>query len=114
MVGSGDHLEVRVAHRPDHVELRLVGELTLATAERLADRLDDVERSAPPLVAIDLRAVRFIDSNGLAQLVGAHRRSRERRGRLLLVTAPGPVERLLALTRLDREFETATEPPSAP
>jgi anti-sigma B factor antagonist len=104
-----DRLQIRSVPRADGVELRLAGELTLATVSDLRERLDATEPAEPPMLVLDLRHVRFLDSTALAALIAADARSR----RLILVTAPGAVERLLALTGLDRRFETAARPPAA-
>jgi anti-sigma B factor antagonist len=106
-----DGLEVALVPRVDGALVRVSGELTLATATQLASELAEAELSRPALLVLDLRGVRFIDSTGLAELVAAHKRSRRHRRRLIIVIAPGTVQRLLEVTGLARELETATEPP---
>ena len=111
--GAGDRLQIQSVARTDAAEVRLFGELTVATVSRLRDQLVQPEASARASLVIDLRGLRFVDSTGLAELVAIHARRRRERRRLLVVTAPGPVERLLAITGLDRHFETTAEPPDA-
>ena len=111
--GVGDRLEIQSVARTDGAALRLVGELTLATVSEFRHHLIAAETSAPATLVIDLRDLRFVDSTGLAELVATHERSRRARRRLVVVIAPGPVERLLAITGLDRHFETTAEPPDA-
>jgi anti-sigma B factor antagonist len=106
-----DRLQIRRVPRADGCELRLAGELTLATVPTLVDELGHVQRPAPALLVLDLRALRFIDSTGLAELIAAHKRARRERRRLVVVVGPGPVERLFALSGLQGEFETAPAPP---
>ena len=111
---ADDGLRIQSLARTDGAELRLFGELTVATVSRLREQLVHAETSALATLVIDRRGVRFVDSSCLAELVATQERRRRERRRLVVVTAPGPVERLLAMTGLDRHFETATEPPDAP
>ncbi|GAA0927414.1 hypothetical protein GCM10009560_29970 [Nonomuraea longicatena] len=62
--------------------------------------------SRAPNAIVDLTGVPFCDSVGLGVLVEAHNRARRARGRLVLVVAPGMITHLLAITNLDRHFET--------
>jgi stage II sporulation protein AA (anti-sigma F factor antagonist) len=105
-----DRLEILRVPRGDGSELRLAGDLTLATATALVEELRVLERSSPELLVLDLRQVRFVDSTGLAELIAAQKRRRDGR-RLVLVIDPGPVERLLALSGLLGRFEIAPRPP---
>jgi anti-anti-sigma factor len=59
---------------------------------------------------IDLRATTFIDSTGLAHLVGATRRARAEDRRVVLITGSGPIDRLLAISGAAQILETTTEP----
>jgi anti-anti-sigma factor len=106
-----DRLQVESVPRADGAELRLAGELTLATVSGLQERLRETESADPRVLVLDLREVRFVDSSALAALIAADARSRMVGRHLMLVTGPGTVERLLALTGLDRRFETAARPP---
>jgi anti-sigma B factor antagonist len=108
---SPDRLEIRTAERPGGRELRLRGELTIATLREFAQALQQVENSGSTLLVVDVRSVRFMDSTALAELVAAHKRSRFAGRRLLVVIAPGPIARLLEITGLDAEFETASTLP---
>jgi anti-sigma B factor antagonist len=62
--------------------VRLRGELDLATADKFADRLSNLEDSA---IVIDLSGLSFIDSSGISVLIREH----NRRGELVL-TRPRP------------------------
>ena len=112
-MAAHDRLQIRGVPRADGAELRLSGELTLATASGLVDEVGRVERSAPALLVFDLRELRFIDSTGLALLIAAQQRGRRDGRRLVVVVGPGPVERLFTLSGLEGQFETAPAPPTA-
>ncbi len=96
--------------RPGAVRLTLAGELDLGTAYTFDRRLLEVEAKHPSLVVIDLRAVRMLDSTGLARLVSAQRRARRGGWRLVLVRGGKTVMRVLQSTRLDEVIELTSDP----
>jgi anti-anti-sigma factor len=55
-------------------------------------------------VALQLARLARIDARGLGELVAAARRLARHGGRLLLVSPPGRIRHLLAVTRLDSVF----------
>ncbi len=101
-----DRVGIRSIPLPEGAELQLAGELTLATVNRLREQLRETESTGPDVVVLDLRQIRFVDSTVGAVLIAADTRARAAGRRLVLHTATGAVERLLALTGLDRRFET--------
>jgi anti-sigma B factor antagonist len=109
--GGRDRLQIRSVPRADGAELQLAGELTLATLNAFREKLREIEAEAPDVLVVDLRQLRFVDSLALGELVATDRRSRAARRRLMLVTAAGPVERVLAVTGLDGRLQIRHEPP---
>ena len=55
-------------------------------------------------VVVDLSAVTYIDSSGIAGLVEAYQMSRKNSTRFALAAISDPVRRVLQLARLDRVF----------
>jgi anti-anti-sigma factor len=105
-VGSSDLLMVDVDTRGSAVVVSVRGELDLATVPVLRERLDsfgEVSESPSPLV-IDLSAVTFIGSAGLALLVELHNRCDERGTLMALVVAGSVVPRAIQVTALDQVF----------
>ena len=98
------HLSVRVDDSPARVEIRLAGELDLASVPQLRQVLDAHSRSGQTMV-IDLSKLEFVDSMGLAALVRARHRAIARGAKLQLVAPPESVYKVFALTHLDRIFE---------
>jgi len=82
----------------------LRGEVDIYTAPRLKERLVGLLDDGVTGVVVDLSEVTFIDSTALGVLIGGVRRLREAEGRMALVVATRPVERVLTLTGLDRVF----------
>jgi anti-sigma B factor antagonist len=82
----------------------LRGEVDIYTAPRLKERLVELLDAGVTGVVVDLTEVTFIDSTALGVLIGGVRRLHEVDGRMALVVATRPVERVLTLTGLDRVF----------
>jgi len=93
------------------VRIALRGELDLEHAYTFDEELRRVEGDHPPCLVLDLRALTFLDSSGLARLLAANRRARRERRRLLLVRGSAPVQRLMAITAVGQHFETVSAVP---
>jgi anti-sigma B factor antagonist len=89
--------------------LTVDGELDLSTSPELRDALvalgTDHER-----IAIDLRAVTFMDSTALGVIVAAMKRARERGGQLALVGPTGSPRKVLSITALDQIMRIVEDP----
>ena len=86
------------------VDIRLDGELDLATVDLVTDAFADLRDERPELVVIDLSALRFIDARGLRALQGVDRELRAAGGRLVLAMPSPNVVRVLALAELDPQI----------
>ena len=95
----------RIAQEGETAVVSLEGDVDLQSSPDVRGvLLEAVERSAR--VVVDLSAVGYIDSSGIAALVEALQRSRQRKDRaaLALAAVSDPVLRVLKLARLDRVF----------
>jgi anti-sigma B factor antagonist len=81
LTGTGIVIEVR-------------GELDVATAPALRERLTTVIARDPELVVVDLHAVDFLDSVSLAVLLAASKQLKET-SRMAIVVAPDSYARLI-------------------
>ena len=107
---------------PSTVRVAVVGEVDLATAHLLRDRLLGVLREqAPAVLDVDLAGVTFLDCTGISALV-AVRNAAMRTGRQVRVTHPQPiVRRVLDVTGLlgpltapiDQPLSTGSREPGA-
>ncbi len=104
-------LETRSATDGRNVTLALRGELDISTLAALEQELRRLERNAARLV-LDLRELQFIDSTGLRLVIDADRRARRDGRRLVIVCSPGPVQRVFAVTLLDRRLDIVDDPPT--
>jgi anti-anti-sigma factor len=86
-------------HDADGVHVvAMLGELDLATAPRLAFRIDEARRAGARRLVIDLTAAEFCDSTGLRALVGCRHEVVAGGGRMALaVLEESAVARMFAL-----------------
>ena len=92
------------------------GDVDLASAPRLRERLVEAIEHFGPFVVVDLSGADFLDSSGLGVLAGLLRRVAAGNGEMRVV-AGGAVRDLLGMTRLDRVFvvfESLADATSAP
>ena len=85
--------------------LQLEGRLDAVTAQELKSAQRQLVSQEFPTMILDLAAVPFIDSSGLAALVSGLRLTREVGGTLKLAGLADEPATVLKLTRLDRVFE---------
>ena len=84
----GEALTIEARHERGYPIVTVAGEIDIATAPRLRERLSGLAARGRPLVA-DLDQVRFIDSAGLAALVGAANRAAAHGAAACTWSAPG-------------------------
>ena len=87
------------------VQVSLRGELDLSTVGRVQDELQRVEGNGPPVLALDLSQLSFLDSTGLRCVVRADERAKESGRRFVVVKGPEAVQRVFTITRLDERLD---------
>jgi anti-sigma B factor antagonist len=102
----GEALTIEVRREAGYAVMTVAGEIDIATVGRLRERLFELAASGLPLV-VDLDQVSFIDSAGLAALVGAAKRAAMHGGSLQVVCARTQIRELFRLTGLDRQIPLA-------
>lgn len=80
------------------------GEVDVAAAPRLRERLGELIEGGTDRLIVDLDNVDFIDSTGLGVLVGAARRARSATGDLRVVCTNSRLLRIFEITGLDKVF----------
>ncbi len=83
--------------------VRLAGEVDLSWSQEVRRTILDALRGAAA-VGVELSAVSYIDSSGIAALVEGFQTARVQGRRFVLVGASPPVRAVLELARLDRVF----------
>lgn len=101
-----DTMSTAVESRDGVTVLTVTGEVDLATAPALENAIDTALGAGPDGLAIDLTAVSFLASAGMAALVAAHQRAGKTS---IAVVADGPAtSRQLKMTSLDQVFAMHT------
>ena len=84
--------------------LSLSGEIDIATAPRVRERLYAMLAEGRDKLIVDLDDVGFLDSTGLGVLVGVLKRVRTQGGELRLVCTQPRIVKVFEITRLDSAF----------
>jgi anti-anti-sigma factor len=100
-------IEISVSGRTARVAL--TGELDIATAPALVERLDELSDEIEQVI-LDLRELAFIDSTGLRVVLGMANGVGESGARVVIVRGTEPVQRVFALTGADRELVMIDDP----
>lgn len=108
--GPAEPLRVDVQYGPEQgrCTLRAVGEIDLATSGLLRDRVMNQLEQTPRLLVLDLCAVGFLGSSGLAVLVEVRTEAQRRDVGLRLVANSRAVLRALTATGLIDLFDVDT------
>ncbi len=80
--------------------ISLAGDVTWQTSSHLRDRLTSLMRAGNRKVVVNMAAVGFVDSSGLAVVIAANRRLHAMGGSLILVNVPDAIMRALTQARL--------------
>lgn len=98
-----DTMTTAVTAHGEVIVLTVAGEVDLATAPALEIAIDAVLADKPAALVIDLSAVTFLASAGMAVLVATHKRAGD--ATRIAVVADGPAtSRQLKMTSLDQVF----------
>jgi len=83
-----------------HAVVVLAGELDASTAGGLYEALATLNREGVVHVALDLRALEFIDSTGISVIIAEHKRTASANGELIILTPHHNVRRLFEVAGL--------------
>ncbi|WP_433507613.1 STAS domain-containing protein [Pseudonocardia halophobica] len=110
-------LRVEARAEAARVVLVLVGDLTFGTAPSLEEHVREVAEAAgpdlPADLVIDVAALDFCDSAGLAALIGLQRRAARRGGTVALAGASGTLRRVLRVTGAEILFTLRPADPAS-
>jgi anti-sigma B factor antagonist len=89
---------------------RVDGEINITTSPDLKKTFDKLIAQKTPKIVIDLSKVTYVDSSGLATLVGILKNMRSYGGKMRLAGMSTKIKSLFEITKLDKLFEImATE-----
>src|SRR3954452_12051291 len=86
-------------------EMLLVGEMDVAAAPAVRERLRDAIERGPGNIIVDMRSVAFLDSSVLGVLVAARKRAFLNGVEIILRSPSTSVRQVLALTALGSFFD---------
>ncbi len=89
---------------PEPNLLVLEGEIDLHESPRVKEKLNPLIEQKHPRVLIDMTAVSYIDSSGIAVLIDAMQRLRAQGGQLALFGIQESVRNVFEIARLDQVF----------
>src|SRR5918992_3575005 len=96
-------VELEIEERDEIVVAHLTGELDIAGAPGMGDRIDEAVPTSARGLVVDFTGLDFIDSSGIAMLFGLARKLGSRRQELRVVARSGkPVARVLEIVEFDR------------
>ena len=85
--------------------LTVSGEIDIATAPSLRERLHGLLADDKHQLVVDLDDVGFLDSTALGVLVGVLKRARSQGGEVRIVCTQPRVRKVFEITRLDSAFD---------
>ncbi len=103
-MSKAEELTIQTETIDDGVIVRPVGEIDLSCAAMLRERLADVQQNRPARLVVDLAAVPYMDSSGVATLVEAMQVARRNGSKLVLCGMQEKVHSIFEIARLDMVF----------
>jgi anti-sigma B factor antagonist len=94
----------------DMTAVSVTGELDMATCPELDWALRNVSAETSSVV-LDLRGLNFMDSTGLHVIITANERLRREGRQLLVVRGPAAIQRVFAVSGVDRALQLTDQPP---
>lgn len=92
-------------HEGKAVVLELGGEIDTKTSAGVKNKLQELFRDKPQVLVVDMTAVEFMDSSGLATLVGALKWCRTNGSELRLAALTQSVKSIFEICRLETIFQ---------
>lgn len=96
-------MTVAVEHQDGVAVVTLSGEIDLRSSPEVRSQILELLQSRVPVV-VDLQAVRYIDSSGVASLVEGFQTARSQKLKFVLAGVSPNALRVLKLARLDQVF----------
>jgi anti-anti-sigma factor len=104
------HTAFLLTGRPPSARLRIIGDLDLATRDRLREVIDDLRSTGYERIELDLASVSFIDASNLGVLHEQQRRLLAGGGALDVVAASHRHQRVVRLVGYDTLLAPEPDP----
>jgi len=100
LTGEFEPFRIDVEPARDSVRVAPVGELDIATVEKLRAEVERLRESGFEKLVLDLRGVRFLDSTGLRLVLELDAAAKEASQELLLIRGSDVVQRIFVVTQV--------------
>ncbi|MEA2410564.1 MAG: anti-sigma factor antagonist [Thermoleophilaceae bacterium] len=105
-------LSLHTYQEPDRVRVAVSGELDLSSALVFEEELRRIEQQSDvPLLVLDLRSLKFMDSTGLRLILSAHARAIKNARKLAIVEGGAAVRRIFKITGVLERLNFVDGPP---
>lgn len=94
-----------IKHEGNAIVLELGGEIDMKCSARVKKKFKEIYRDKPPLLVVDMTEVKFMDSSGLATLVGVLKWCRLNGSELRLAGLTKGVRNIFEICRLETIFQ---------
>ena len=98
-------MNVSVEHKNGVMVLAIEGEVDLNTSPNLRRELQTLLQQKTKKLCVDLAAVKYIDSSGIATLIEAQQKMHDSKGELRLASIPKKIYSVFELAKLDAFFK---------
>ena len=110
-LSTGSFRTVEESVDEDTQLVQIYGDVDLKTARSFRHALDEAAQDQKPRLIVDMGEVPFMDSSGLAALIGAQKAFHETTR--LIVVCPENLRRIFEVTRLDSIVSVVSSLPEA-
>jgi anti-sigma B factor antagonist len=105
MTGEFEPFRIDVEPSRDAVRVAPVGELDIATVDKLRAEVERLQESGFTQLVLDLRGVRFLDSTGLRLVLELDAAAREASQELHLIRGSAVVQRIFDVTQVSERLK---------
>ena len=105
MTGEFEPFRIDVEPARDSVRVAPVGELDIATVDKLRAEVERLRESGFAKLVLDLRGVRFLDSTGLRLVLELDQAAKADSQELLLIRGSAVVQRIFEVTQVSERLQ---------
>ena len=105
MTGEFEPFRIDVEPTRDSVRVAPVGELDIATVEKLRTEVERLRESGFTKLVLDLRGVRFLDSTGLRLVLELDAAAKENSQELQIIRGSAVVQRIFEVTQVSERLQ---------
>ena len=105
VTGEFEPFRIDVEPSRDSVRVAPVGELDIATVEKLRAEIERLRESGFDNLVLDLRTVRFLDSTGLRLVLELDAAAKEASQELLIIRGSAVVQRIFEVTQVSERLK---------